>query len=129
MNIKSLKEKEQELRKQISDYQASRKKELLPKYRKQYIGKCYKCRNSYGGDIPKWWLYSKIVDVTSVNFHNEEEPVFKTLNFQHCYMDKIEIEVREYVYVRSPEYKSVSAAEFNKAARKLMQRAKEYLSL
>jgi hypothetical protein len=27
---------------------------------KKLIGKCFRCRNSYGGGEPSWWLYKKI---------------------------------------------------------------------
>ena len=36
------------------------KSETEPKV-KAMIGKCFKCRNSYGSSSPSWWLYSKVI--------------------------------------------------------------------
>lgn len=41
--------------------------EKLPELTKQYAGKFFKYRNTYGGDSKGWWLYSHCVKVTGAN--------------------------------------------------------------
>lgn len=126
--LKELQEKNLKIRNEISNIQDEREKELLPKYRKQFVGKCFKYRNSYGGDRPKWWLYIKILDVNSVNFCNNEEPVFDTLRVEKCSDGGIHIKKSEYDYVRSDDHIAISAKEFNKAMAGIIKSVHEYLT-
>lgn len=114
--VEQLKEKEQAIRKEIFAHQEAREKYLLPIYRKEFIGQCFKCKNSYGSNRPKWWLYIKIIDVSSVNFYNEEEPVFSTLRVQHCSDNRVEIDTNEHNYIRKGDDNiPITAKEFDKA--------------
>ena len=97
--IADLKKKELEIRNKINSVTEAREKELLPKYRKEWIGKCFKYRNSCSGDKPKWWLYVRILDVESVNFHNNEEPMFKIL--QMDFMQLVSYIRESKIYINS----------------------------
>ena len=124
--IEELKKEEVEARKNVYKAQELREKELLPKYRKEYVGKCFKIRNSFGGDRPKWWLYLKILDVDSVNFHNGEEPVFKIIQMESPSDNSVTTRIHEYHYVRE-EYIPISKKEFDKAKESLINKLKDYL--
>lgn len=125
-NVKELKSKELEIRNKIYAIQEAREKELLPKYRKEFIGKCFKIRNSYGDNKDKWWLYLKILDVESVNFLNGEEPIFKTLQCQYDNSNIVNFDIKEYSYVRT-DYISISKQEYNMAVSKILDKINEFL--
>lgn len=120
--IELLKEKELKIRNEIYAIRDKREKELLPICRKENIGKCFKHRNTYGSG-KSWWLYTKILDVSSINFLNGEEPVFKTLGIQSCSMNNIEITVNEHAYIRSGEYVPISKSQFNNSVKRIMTHA------
>lgn len=127
MDIKSLQEKEKEIRAEILKQQDEREKVLLPEHRKKTVGQCFKYKNSYGGDSKPWFLYVKIVDVTSINFFNDEEPVFRVLQIQECSCGRIEIDFKDHSYVRRGEYIPISKTEFEKNSKRILKKAIKYL--
>lgn len=128
-NIKDLQAKEREIREKVLTEQAKREKELIPVYRKEFVGKCFKYRNSYGSDSKPWWLYIKIIDVDSVNFYNGEEPCFRTIQIQMPRSGHIEIDTRERGYVRAGEYVPIKNTEFNRNARKILEAAHDLVEV
>ncbi len=88
--IIKLRQKQERIRKK-------EEKELIPKFKKKWIGRCFKYRNSYGGDRKKWWLYSMITDVTNINFcRTPAEPYLEVISFQKCSMGEFRIKVKEF---------------------------------
>lgn len=59
--------KKTEYYKQVDEVNRLKNIELLPELKKQYEGKCFKERNSYGcgSDTPDWFIYYFVKKVTS----------------------------------------------------------------
>ncbi|KAB1440354.1 hypothetical protein [Pseudodesulfovibrio senegalensis] len=57
-----------ELNRKRNEERENLAKELLPGYRKEWIGRCFKAPNSYGESYPDWWLYAKVTSVDQLNF-------------------------------------------------------------
>jgi hypothetical protein len=53
---------------------------LAPELRKQFVGKFFKTRNSYGGDDKGWWLYRYILSLP--DDFNIPNPDFKVFSFE-----------------------------------------------
>lgn len=128
-NLQDLEKQELEIRNKIFTFQEKREKELIVEYKKEFIGKYFKYRNSCGSDHhhPKWWLYCRIDDIAYVNFHNNEEPVFKTTEIQNDKRNRIEIVIRESQYIRE-DHIPISEKEFLTAVNSIMAKASNMLS-
>ena len=80
------------------------------------LGKCFKYRNSYGGDREKWWLYIK---VTKVSARGE----MSGLQFQTDCHNKLEIEFAHRIPINlSGGYVPITQGEFNRALRAVQKR-------
>lgn len=126
-NLKELEKQRVEIMNKMSEIQDSREAELIPLYTKKFVGKCYKYKNSYGRDSKSWWLYAKITKVNSVNFRNDEEPMFDTIQIQKTSNNEISIEAKNYGYIREPDWIEITEKEFNTASRNIMKKANELL--
>lgn len=83
----------------------------IPKMKK-LIGKCFKYRNSYGGDSQDWWLYIYVRGVKGTDFITDQ--------FQTCSDGRIEIELNKRtanVIVESGRY--IETKEYEKALKKM----------
>lgn len=102
-----------EIRKKQADEQEKESKKLIPEYKKEWLGRCFKYRNSYGCDCPGWWLYCRIEDICSVNYISDEpEPNFTTLRFQKCTQNKVEI-IPDHFEFRMTDWEEIEQSEFN----------------
>ena len=79
---------------------------------KKDIGKCFKYRNTYGGDNG-WWLYAMI---TGVKGRYKQYLTFETTS-----LDIIEIKTKESAYSHL-EQRKITKAEFRKAWKRLLKR-------
>lgn len=116
-----LKEKRDKLNRQISDIEYSQMVEVsIPKLKKS-VGKCFKYLNSYGGDRPKWFFYTKIIGI------DEKTMTFKTVEFQRTSMDIIEIKFDQKYnfngenYFNNSGYIEIKKSEYERA-RKAMSK-------
>lgn len=89
------------------------------KQHKALVGKCYKYRNSYGSDRPKWWLYAKVVKV------GDYWP--EAITFQRTSLDIFEVSDNK-TFTASGSYEEISRQEFARAWREFL-RALELLKL
>lgn len=95
------------------------KKEGLRELRKKYVGKCYKCRDSFG-DGRDWWVYTKIYEVNRAGFLNRREfGCIPEYNYPS--------QVREFIFrynsfVCAPvsRYIKISQKEYNQALKKAL---------
>lgn len=112
----------QELREKQNKEQNKQAKELIPQYKKEWLGRCFKYRNSYGGGESNWWLYAKITKIEGVNFmcSNGVEPNFYCFTFQKTSMNIIEIQPKQFKY-RLNDWVEISKREFNTAYKKLLK--------
>lgn len=82
---------------------------------KSVMGKCYRYRNSHGGDRPKWWLYARVVAA------RDGWPVL----FMFETMQNGEIRVQSgNVHLGTPDshgYEPITEAEYMKAWRALQK--------
>ena len=85
--------------------------EKAEKRNKKLLGKCFKFRNSYGGNDDGWWLYSIVTKATA------SLEVFK---FQTDCNGAIEIESDRYWYAHDG-YAPISREEFDTAWAKLVE--------
>lgn len=96
-------------------------KELIPKFKKQWIGRCFKYRNSYGGNRKNWWLYSIITGVTDVNFcRTPASPYLEVISFQKCEMGEFRIKVKEFSYDMNGHIE-IKPSEFNIEYKKILK--------
>lgn len=93
------------------------------------LGKCFKYLNSYGSGDPKWFYYVRIVSF------NEKDMSFRVVTFQHTSRKRLEIEWEQtYNYRADTRYNAdngwelVSAAEYDRERRKLLNFAKTLLT-
>ena len=91
-----------------------------PKLRK-LIGRCFKYLNSYGSG-EKWWLYVKVVSL------NESDLSFRTVEFQHTSLKRVEIEYERVCnfggvprFGVDSNWVPISVAEYNRERRKAFQ--------
>ena len=100
---------------EISNLEYKRIIEVSVPLLKKSIGKCFKYRNSYGGDRPQWYLYTKIVGV------DEKNMSFNCVSFQKTSMDIVEIKFdqkfnfRGENYFNDRSYIEIKASEYNRA--------------
>jgi hypothetical protein len=89
-----------QLEKQREKDREEKTKKLLPKLKKTWVGRCFRCKNSYGSDYDTWFLYIKITDVCSIDYFYDDSPrpVLKVITFQKTSMDEIEIETSQSRY-------------------------------
>ena len=110
------------LLRQANEIEEEERNEVQRPILRKAVGKCFKFRNSYGGDRPKWWLYAKIVSF------DEKEMTFNTVQFEHTSQPKIEVDyVRQYCYNGRNRFNegdgwiAISAAEYEREAKKLLK--------
>jgi len=109
------------LRKESYKEQERIAKILIPKFKKDYIGRCYKYENSYGSssDCKPWNLYIKITDVTNISFFDTDKPTFELecFQFQLTSDDRFEVEMKKHMYGYSLDssYKEIIREDFNVA--------------
>ncbi|KKN75921.1 hypothetical protein LCGC14_0376290 [marine sediment metagenome] len=60
------------------------------------IGKCFKCRNSYGANQKDWWLYSKVID------YEPQNKLLVVCTYQRTSMDNINIWIKRPIFSISP---------------------------
>lgn len=60
--IKELEKRERDIRIEINELKYKEQIEKHVPFIKSFKGQCYKYRNSYGGNNPRWWSYKKILD-------------------------------------------------------------------
>lgn len=100
----------------------------LPSLRKM-VGKCFKYHNSYGGDLPRWFLYSKVISI------DEKTLTFTCISFQRTSLERVEIELTKKFnfngknYFDGSNYIPVSTAEYNRAKNSLLKFMKDKLSI
>lgn len=97
------------LREQLSEIDAADRREKNA----PLVGKCFRYRNSYGGDVEKWWLYLKVLAV-------DEDGHLNCLTFETTSVGIVNIEPRTKYYGLSGDYRSIEAAEFDHAWRELL---------
>jgi hypothetical protein len=71
------------------------------------VGKCFRFRNSYGGDRDKWWLYTTILGIGSWDYH--------CLSVQTDCDGKTEIEERNTDPTRTDGHIPITRKEFEAA--------------
>jgi hypothetical protein len=62
---------------------------------KAMVGKCFKCRDSYGGGLPDWWLYTKVVG------YKDQSLIVCT--YELTSTNRIEVEINEKRFRANPE--------------------------
>jgi hypothetical protein len=119
--IGQLKEQEQNLRNEIYALEKEElTKRIMPKAKK-LIGKCYKYRNSYGGDQKPWWLYQKVVEIKSIN--DENRVWLKVNTFQQDCIGDINFKKEEFGYCDlrgGDNYQEISSKEYEMEKNKLI---------
>lgn len=100
----------------------------LPNLKKS-VGKCFKYRNSYGGDSKKWYLYTKIVSI------DEKTMTFTCVEFQRTSMDMVEIKYAykynwggENAFKKYGNYIPIPDSEYNRAKKTLLKFVQDKLS-
>lgn len=103
--------------------------EVIPKL-KALIGKCFKYYNSYGGSLPRWYLYAKIISV------DEKTCTLHTVEFQKTSLDKVEVNLKQKSTYRGTNYFldnngyiPISNTEYNRAKKFLKKFLIEKLEL
>lgn len=109
--IHKLKLKQEEERNKIA-------KELIPKFEKEWVGRCFKFKNCYS--CPKsskdyWFIYARIEKIEGINFYNEEipEPNFYILSFENDKQGRVTFEYDKY-HLRMQDWKEITTEEFDK---------------
>lgn len=115
-----------ELRKQQNAEREAEAEKLLPKYKNRWIGRCFKCRNSFGSDCGGWWLYARIIEVDGVNYPRggEPEPNFRTFRFQKDTQGRLNIDFNYFEY-RLNGWDEINPDEFMEEFNKMMAYAKK----
>jgi RAB protein geranylgeranyltransferase component A len=94
-----------------------------PIFQKKYEGKFFKTINSYGGNTPSWWVYTKITKIKKEDiYYSANEKVLCSYlgwNFQTCSMSNVTVERINHGYIHSLG-KEISEKEFNEAWNKTM---------
>ncbi len=110
--------------KQIKAIRMKREKEreekekvLLPQYKKEWIGRCFKTKNCYScPDKPSdyWNLYVIIIDIDYVNYIHDgsPEPHFVVLKFQNCKREVIEFQLKDSMYRFDEDWEEINRSEF-----------------
>ena len=100
----------------------------LPNLRKM-VGKCFKYHNSYGGDLPRWFLYSKVISI------DEKTLTFTCISFQRTSLEKVDVELEKKFnfngknYFDGSNYIPVSSVEYNRAKKSLLKFMQDKLSI
>lgn len=104
-----------------------RNKTIRPALRKT-IGKCFKYINSYGGNLPRWPLYVKVIDM------DEKSLTFSTIEFQRTSLDTVEVKLSQKYnfygknYMEGSGYIPIPNSEYNRAKKALLKFMEEKLS-
>jgi hypothetical protein len=92
---------------------------LIPKFKKELVGKCYKYKNSYGSSSNEkpWYYYVKITDISDVNFYNDSdsEPSLECFSFELTSDNRFSIEMKAHKYRLDENYKEITLKEFYEA--------------
>ncbi len=90
----------------------------IPALRKKYRGKYFKTINSYGSSTPDWWIYYRVLDVTSrtecMAFAFQVIPTYDGKR-----IEKVEFEPPGTVYLNMLTHPS-SKAEFDREYKKAL---------
>ena len=78
------------------------------------IGKCYKYRNSYGGDGSNWWLYRRIFDVVDGRYW--------TIAVEADYDGEIMIRESRWNKSTAPGEIEIDEGEYLRAVKKILDR-------
>lgn len=127
--LKKLKEKAEKARVAYQNEQEKYDNKIaLPNLRKM-VGKCFKYHNSYGGNLPRWFLYSKVISI------DEKTLTFTCIEFQRTSLERVEVELtRKYNYrgenfFDGTNYIKISSSEYNRAKRSLLKFMQDKLSI
>jgi len=95
------------------------KDEKLKEQNKTFIGKCFKFRNSYGGDN-RWWLYIKVVGV--------EDTYLITESYEITSHKRVEIQQKSHgVYGlgrQMEDYEPITNKQFEIARKRIIKKLK-----
>src|SRR5579859_6870379 len=108
------------LSRQLTNLREEENDEVHRPILRKSVGKCFKYLNSYGGyggDHEKWWLYARVVSF------DEKNLTYKTVQFQHTSMQRVEIEYERCFNWQAGSYFDnswieITRIEYNEAARK-----------
>lgn len=107
---KQLNEEAVSIRNQLNKIETARR----TKENRKQIGRCYKYRNTYGGDCPGWWLYMRI---TGGGYW------MVSLKFQHTSNNTYEVE-RDKTTMSLDGWTEITRKEFDAEWRKLLREIK-----
>jgi len=83
------------------------------------IGKCFKMKNSYGANEPRWWHYSKIIGITSDGYMVEALEIQKILD------EDIEIKIDSHTPSLYTTRTSINPSEFNEKFEEYIKELKQ----
>ena len=123
MDIEKLKKEEKQLSNKLYKIRDQReqiqRETLRPKLEKKYVGKFFKCRNSYGSGDKGWWLYSYVISLPK-NF-NIPNPVFYIYSFQMTTRSGVEIQTHDITFSYLFE-QEITRKEFMTAYQKMLKK-------
>lgn len=98
-----------------ADIEELRKEVELPALRKQYVGRYFKCKNSYSSSDESWFLYTYVLDVS-------DYPQLKVIQFEKDCYGKVSIEVSCETF-SDLLGKRISEREFKKAVDNIVKKS------
>ena len=123
MNVEELKKEEKQLSNKLYKIRDQRKQleqeVFRPKLEKQFVGKFFKCRNSYGSGDKGWWLYSYVISLPK-DF-NIPNPNFYVYSFQTTTFPDVEIRTHDVTYSYSLE-QEITSKEFMTAYQRMLKK-------
>ena len=123
MNVEELKKEEKQLSNKLykirDQIKQSERKALRPELEKQFVGKFFKCRNSYGSGDKGWWLYSYVISLPK-NF-NILNPTFYVYSFQTTTFPDVEIRIYDITFSHSLE-QEITSKEFMTAYQNMLKK-------
>jgi len=121
-NLDKLKEQAETLRVKIYKIEEKQiKDKVLPEAQK-IIGQCYKYSNSYGDGEESWWLYQKVISVSSVCGENNVSVLVNEFQ-QDCHGD-IQFKKKTLGYRdlgHEDRWQKVSAEEYQREQKRLIK--------
>jgi hypothetical protein len=90
---------------------------LIPKFKKDLVGKCYKYKSSDGSFKESWYYYIKITGISDVNFYNdsEPEPSLECFSFELTSDNRFSVEMKAHRYRLDKDYEEIPCHEFDNA--------------
>lgn len=88
---------------------------------KKLVGKCFKVKNSYGGDTKDWWVYLLITSTSGSGF-------VTTISFQNDKTGRLEVQTR----FSNGFYEShikIPRSEYNRAKKSFLGRVEQALDV